>query len=79
MENISNKIVIIVVINALVINCGFAFAKPREDILFTPISKNYEKVRVSRVISADLIELKSGEKIRLIGIKAPLPPQKKMK
>lgn len=79
MKNIDNKIVIIVAICAILINRGFAFAKPQEDILFTSTFKNYEKIRVSRVISADLIELKSGEKIRLIGLKAPIPPQKKDK
>lgn len=44
---------------------------------FSSSSHQYENVLVERVISADTIRLVSGEKIRLIGIRAPEAPRRK--
>ena len=38
---------------------------------------NYDRVLVEKILSPDLILLKSQEKIRLIGVKAPKTPKKK--
>lgn len=38
---------------------------------------DYERVLVTKIISADTIVLEGGETVRLIGIKAPKPPRKK--
>ena len=38
-------------------------------------SKDYERIKVVRVISADSVELKNGKKIKLIGLKAPAAPK----
>ena len=40
-------------------------------------SEQYQKVLVQRVISADTLELETGEKVRLIGIKAPEAPKRR--
>lgn len=40
-------------------------------------SKNYANVRVERVISAGILTLESGEKIRLIGLEAPEAPRRR--
>ncbi len=37
----------------------------------------YQKVKITRVVSADTIELENGERVHLIGLKAPKPPKKK--
>lgn len=46
-----------------------------DDNLF-PNTTAYQKIKVGRVLSADTIELENGERIRLIGLKAPKPPKK---
>ena len=53
---------------------GFTAEKP--DALFGK-SRNYDDVLVEKVVSADYFILKSGEKLRLIGLVAPEPPKKK--
>jgi len=40
-------------------------------------TKKYEKILIEKVVSADYFILESGEKIKLIGIKAPKPPRRK--
>ena len=47
-----------------------AFAQSNLDIFFKNDAQ-YQDVLVSRVLSADTIELESGEYIKLIGLKAP--------
>ncbi len=44
--------------------------------LFARMSTKYENVKVERVIKSDLIQLDSGEKVRLIGLKAFDAPRK---
>jgi len=50
-------------------------AQPPEDLFFRSLTDG-EKV-VERVMSADMLVLADGEKIRLIGIKAPPAPKRK--
>ena len=40
-------------------------------------AKNYSNVKVERVVSAGILTLESGEKIRLIGLEAPEAPRRK--
>ena len=54
-----------------------SFVSAEEAIRFGGDFKKYEKVLVEKVVSADYFILESGEKIKLIGIKAPQPPRRK--
>jgi len=47
-----------------------------EDMFFFS-SDQYKNVLVEKVVSADLIVLRSRERIKLIGLKAPEPPKRK--
>lgn len=49
------------------------------DINFSSRNNNYERIEVRRVIKADEIELENGEKIKLIGLKAPAAPKPEKK
>ena len=52
-------------------------AQSSDNIEFSSLAnKKYAHVLVEKVISADTIRLESGEKIKLIGLKAPRPPKR---
>jgi micrococcal nuclease len=46
-----------------------------DDFYFTS-TKKYDHVLVEKVITTDTIRLEGGEKIKLIGLKAPRPPRR---
>ncbi len=50
-------------------------AESNIDFFFNTSSPKYNKILVKKIIKADLIELESGEVIRLIGLNAPKPPE----
>lgn len=54
---------------------GSVFAQNNVEIFFKD-QNQYKDVVIARVIKADLIELESGEKIQLIGLKAPEAPRR---
>lgn len=51
------------------------WAQSSIDRLLGSGTKKYEKVKVKKVIKADLFELESGEKMQMIGLNAPEPPE----
>ena len=56
---------------------GISFAESNVDGFFKN-SSSYQNVLVTRVISPDLFELESGEKIKMIGLNAPKSQRKKV-
>lgn len=67
---------IFILLLLLCLFAGSAFGGLIDD--FRPAaSRDYEKIKIVDVLSADLIELENGEKIKLIGLKAPVPPPPK--
>ena len=52
------------------------FADFFENLSYTTSPEQYKKIKVKSVVSADKIVIESGEKIRLIGIRAPKAPKR---
>ena len=46
------------------------------DDIYFPSTQKYEHVLVEKVLGTDTIRLESGEKVKLIGLKAPEPPRR---
>ncbi len=63
--------------------CGLIVAMPQDFVSCEPLfhtDERYQSVLIKEVLSTDLLILESGEKIRLIGLKAlPLPEKKEIK
>jgi micrococcal nuclease len=57
---------------------GLSQAEESNFSLFFKNSSQYEDVIVDQVVSADTIILESGERIKLIGLKAPQKPRKEV-
>lgn len=75
-----NKITLVACFFLAIAICGTpsAFADKPEDLLNT--GRNYENVRVEKVLSADSFILEGGQKIRLIGLNAlPAPKRQQIK
>ena len=71
----NKSIYILSILLLLTSNHGKAFAQSRIDqLLGSP--HLYQDIVVQEVMSADTIQLETGEKIKLIGLKAPEPPEK---
>ena len=58
----------------IAVSIPFALAESNLEYFFGP-SNEYKNVLVRDVISADTIKLESGEKIKLIGLRAPTIPK----
>lgn len=59
----------------LVLTSSSSRAQTRQEPLFTSMNPIYEHIRVKEVISTDTLYLENDEKVRLIGLKAPLAPR----
>ena len=63
-----------ILIAAIALLPSAIFAAPQET-LFSDPAENYTSVRVERVVSADTFVLDTGERIKLIGLRAPEVPK----
>jgi micrococcal nuclease len=75
MKNTSSLLLLILGVNIV----SFAWGQNNVDDIFFRRENRYKDVVVDKIRRADLIELESGEKIRLIGLKAPEAPRLKEK
>ena len=66
---------IALLLNIFIFSSELTFAETNID-LFLKGTQQYQDVIVEEVLSADTIRLESGEKIKLIGLKAPPVPEK---
>lgn len=53
-----------------------AVAQPRSEPLFESLDPTYQRIKVINVAATDTLYLENNIKVRLIGLKAPLAPEK---
>ncbi len=70
-------VTILVAANSFLAGTKAASADTWQNPFFTSSSRRYKNAVVERVISADTIRLESGEKIKLIGLRAPEIPRRR--
>ena len=66
---------ILLLLTSFLLITSAVIAASADDSYFAS-TKKYDHVLVERVVSADTIILEGGEKIKLIGLKAPRPPRR---
>ncbi len=67
-----------IVLCALILSfcrAGFAQSRTNFEFFLGSNTSEYQNIVVKKVISADVFTLESGEKIKLIGLRAPEPPK----
>lgn len=69
----------LIVFTFIFLSTSLASADTSLDFLFKVNSENYDDVLVEKVLSADSFEIRGGEKIHLIGLRAPKIDFKKTK